>query len=395
MVLPRIGIARRVVGVCVTVVFVARFGCLAVALLAIGSGSCLLYTDHINRPPEVKLTGDTTATWGLARPRYHAEAHDPDQTAASLTYEWRRQLGACPMTPEAAATGPIVGESKPDYENDVDFPEAFCVWVVVRDNDKASDFATLKTEVKHQQTVAVIDVIQPKETQGDRYPLFSALRLSAARSMDPEKGKLMFRWLVTRNGGPLNTTPCTEAPDTDICFPADQPGEIMVTLTVKNARDVETMQGRKLTIEPDAPPCIRRTDPELLSRLVRDANDPDLTFEVQSVDDDGDPFPAVAGRTSTLSFIATWWREGEDSNNPSGRRPAILAQLPSVTFGSNYFRNGDRAFVRIQVNDRVTRDFSACARDKVDNCALRKEEDPTCFQWVTWKVDFLLGGEKM
>ena len=64
---------------------------------------------------------------------------------------------------------------------------------------------------------------------------------------------------------------------------------------------------------------------------------------------------------------------------------------PQVEFKSDYFRNGDRAFVRIQVIDRVPRDFSACAREKVDNCALRKE-DTTCFQWVTWKVDFLPDG---
>ena len=102
---------------------------------------------------------------------------------------------------------------------------------------------------------------------------------------------------------------------------------------------------------------------------------------------------AVAGRTSTLSFTATWWMEGEDSNNPSGRRPADQGQVPWLLFSPNYFRNGDRAHVRLQVNDRVTRDFSACARDKVDNCALGK--DPTCFQWVTWKVDFLLGGMSM
>lgn len=375
-----------------------RFGCLAVAFVAIASGGCLLFTDHINRPPEVKLTGDTTVTLGLARARYHAEAKDPDQSAASLTYEWRRQVGECPATAEAGAAVPVVpGASKADFENDVDFPGAFCVWVVVRDDDKAFAFDKLKTEVKHQPTVAVIDVIKPMPTEGDRYPLFSSLRLSAAKSMDPDKGPLTFTWLVTRTGGPVNHLRCPESPETDICFDADQPGEIMVTLTAKNARGVEAVKERKLTIEPDAPPCIRLTHPEVLSRLVRDAmsTDPsDLTFEVKAVDDDGDPFPPIAGRPSTLTFTATWWREGEDSNDPPGRRPAILAQSPSVMFGPNYFRNGDRAFVRMQVNDRVTRDFTACARDKVDNCALRKE-DPTCFQWVTWKIDFLLGGMKM
>jgi len=390
-VLSRNGTARRVAGDCVTVGFVAKFGCLAFTfLVASGSWGCLLYTDPINHAPEVKLTGDTQVNWGKGRARYHAEARDPDQSAASLTYEWRRQLGGCP-TPDAATVAPIVGPSAPDFDDDDTFTEPFCVWVVVRDRDKAFAFDKLSTQVVHQQTTAALDVIKPKATSDDHYPLFSAVRLSGAGSNDPEKGKLMFGWVLTRDGGPVTHAACSEAPDTDICFTADQPGDYKVTLTVKDARGGESKEMRTLVIEPDAPPCIRSTKPEFgLARIVRNPDD-ELTFQVFSVEDDGDPFPARDGQTSTYAFTATWWMEGENPSNPSGRRPADQAQNALVRFEPQHFRNGDTAYVRIQVTDRVNRDrdFMSCAPDKRD-CALGK--DPTCFQWVTWKVDFLLGG---
>jgi hypothetical protein len=390
VVLPRIGIARRVAGVCVTVDFVAKFGCLAFTfLVASGASGCLLYTDPINRPPVVKLTGDSRVTWGMGRARYHAEAHDPDQSAASLTFEWRRQLGACP-NPDAPLMGPPLASSGPDLDLDGTFTEPFCVGVVVRDSDKAFASATLPTQVMHEGSTADIDLVLPRPASDEHYPLFSAVRLSGAGSMDPEHGKLTFRWTLTRNTTTLTVVPCPQAPDTDICFTADQPGDYVATLTVEDTRGGKAMKERKLVVDPDAPPCIRRAEPEIgLARIVRDPEE-ETRFQVFSVEDDGDPFPPREGQTSSFAFTATWWMEGEDPTNPSGRRPADQAQNPLVKFEPKHFRNGDTAYVRIQVTDRVNRNFSTCAADKRD-CAIGK--DPTCFQWVTWKVDFvLLGG---
>jgi hypothetical protein len=145
-----------------------------------------------------------------------------------------------------------------------------------------------------------------------------------------------------------------------------------------------------VVIDPDAAPCITRTDPEFgLAMIVRDASDTN-TFEIKAVSDDGDPYPSLDTRPSIVTFKATWWLEGEDPNAPSGRRPDDQVG-PRVDFGPTRFRNGDQAYVRIQVNDRVNRDFGPCARDKAAlNCALDPRR-PTCFQWVTWKIDFRLG----
>jgi hypothetical protein len=361
-------------------------------LLAGGSAGCLLYTDHINHAPEVKLTGDALVKWGEGTGRYHAEAHDPDQGADSLRYEWRRQVGACPTTLEAAQQGSPLPVTGKDFENDVSFREGFCVWVIVSDDDRAIDWDKLPTQVQHAPSEAVIEVLLPVPG-GDHFPLFSAIRVSGERSNDPEDaGPLALSWTLTRNGAVMPAQPCPDASPTDICFAGDVPGSYKVELAVKDARGGQVVATPKLlTVDEDAPPCIRQTDPPFgLARIVRDATQ-ELKFQILSVDDDGDPFPAPAGRTSTNSFTATWWLDGEDSNTPSGRRPANQSQIAFVPFGANYFQNGDQAFVRLQVNDRVPRDFSACIRDKVDNCAVGK--DPTCFQWVTWKIDFRLGGQ--
>ena len=394
MVRSRIGPARRVVAVCVTVAFVARSGCFALGLLLFfGSSSCLLYTDHINHPPTVKLTGAASTFFAAKpRPRYHAEAHDQDQSADSLTYEWRRQMGLCPMSLNEALVGVPVA-SKPDFEIDLDFTARFCVWVVVRDSDGATAYDKVATEITHRDTTAVIEVVKPLATPDDHYPLFSEIQLSAAKSEDPENpgAKLGFRWTLTRGNETLTSAGvCPPNPATDICFTADKEGMYMATLVVTDGKGTETTKTKMLVVEPDAAPCITVTDPEFgLESIARAASELQ-TFEVKAVSDDGDPFPLADSRPSSATFKGTWWLDGEDSNLPSGRRPDGVPDPQRVQFSANYFRDGDRVFVRLQVNDRVNRDFSACARDRVMNCALDPKR-PRCFQWVTWKVDFRLG----
>jgi hypothetical protein len=373
---------------------VARSGCFVLgALLASASSSCLLYTDHINHSPEVKVTGDVKVPWGFERPaRYHAEGNDADQTAQTLVYEWRRDVGECPTKLADAQMGPVLG-NEADFEIDVDLPDEYCVWVVVHDADKAAAFASLSTAVTHKDLEAVIDVVKPKGLAGDHFPLYSTVQLSGARSMDPEQtGELTVSWVGHHNGGVFGPIPCPQGPTGDVCLTPEEPGEYQIELSVKNVRGLEAKATKTLFIEADAPPCIRLTQPTFgLPRSVVEASEI-LSFKVRSVEDDGDPYPPPLGRPSTARFTATWWFEGEDSNNPSGRRPADQALIPELTFGRDYFHAGDQVYVRIQVEDRVNRDFTACAKDKVENCALGK--DPTCYQWVTWKLDVLLGRDR-
>jgi hypothetical protein len=388
-VLSRIRIARRVNTLRGTVVFVGRSGCLALGFLILGGSGCLLYTDAINHPPQVELTGDSETTWNTnPRPRYHAEAKDPDQSADSLTYEWRRQLGACPAAADVMVGAPV-GPSAADFQNDVDFSDPFCVWVVVRDKLGATAYASTMTTVKHQETTAVIEVVapEPSGTTADLFPLLSTVHLSGAKSSDPEnsKEKLTFHWSVVRGIESVDTDACPQLPDSEICFVGDKQGPYVANLMVEDSRNGKAMATKSVTIDQDRAPCIVRTDPMFgLAKIVR--NDTDLiSFEVNAVSDDVDPFPPVQGRPSMFSFKVTWWKMGDDPANPPGRRTDDMGQTSRTEFRRMYFNAGDQAFVRIQVNDRVGRDFGACPADKSE-CALDKDR-PTCFQWVTWKID--------
>jgi len=375
---------------------VARSGFLALVFLFLSSASCLLYTGDINHPPEVELTGDTETNFHSAqRPKYLASARDQDQSPESLTYEWHRQLGACPAAPDAMVGVPV-GPSKPEFENDLDFGSEFCVWVVVRDKYGAWAWDSVATKVKHQPTVAIIDVVKPAVAAGtamamvDRFPLLSQVHLSGASSDDPESDEpLEFQWTLTRGGQMVIHDNCSPPSDSELCFNGEQDGTYVATLKVKDARGVETTAMKSVVIAPDAPPCIGRTDPMYgLARIVRDATEKN-DFALKVVTDDVDPFPAPENRESKLSFDITWWRDGEDQNLPSGRRATGEGdQMPVATFGPGYFKNGDQIFVRIKAIDRVNRDFEPCKRDKVDNCELDPKEHPGCYQWVTWRIDF-------
>jgi hypothetical protein len=408
--LPQILIARRVDALRGTVVVVARSGCLALVFLALEGSSCLLYTDTINHAPDVKLTGDVETTFhSIPGPRYHATAHDPDQSAQSLTYEWRRQLGDCPKTRADAEMGEIVGSSTPDFQNDFDFASTFCVWVVVRDDHGAVDWDHLSTQVKHLPTTAAIQVVSPMEiAPDDHFPLMSAIQLSGAQSRDPESdGKLTFQWSLTMGAETINPDACPTAEDSELCFTGAKEGTYVATLTVHDSRGGVATAMKTIVIDPDRAPCIERTDPEFATpqpdprfgptRIVRDpTKGMDVNyFEVKAVSDDLDPYPPLLdSRPSYYTFTYTWWMDGEDPNNPSGRRPAGQGQVAHLGFRANDFRYGDTLFVRVQVNDRVQRDFRTCAQDKVDNCTLDKDVPPRppgheCFQWVTWRVEFM------
>jgi hypothetical protein len=373
---------------------VVRSGCLALVFFVASGSSCLLYTDPINHPPEVALTGDTETTFHSdQRPKYHARAHDPDQSADSLTYQWHRQLGDCPSAANVMVGAPVA--SGPDFENDLDFTAKFCVWVVVRDERGATAWAEITTSVTHLKTTAVIEVVKPFATAAagataDRFPLMSAVQLSGTMSSDLEShGPLDFEWTLTRGGQAVTHEDCPDgAIASELCFTGDQPGTYRAILKVRDTRGGEATATKDVVIEPDAPPCIRRSDPMYgLARIVRDATEKNV-FELKMVTDDVDPFPAPPDRASKLSFDITWWREG-DANPPSGRRATGPGdQMPVAEFIPDYFKNGDQVFVRIKAIDRIDRDFSACERDKVDDCALEPQAHPDCYQWVTWRIDF-------
>jgi hypothetical protein len=356
--------------------------CLLLGALLAGAGSgCLLYTNHINHAPTVTVSGDTNVVFGT-HPTFHAKAMDPDQSADTLTYEWHRQIGACPKPSPTADVGTgLMGGM--DWVQDADLMADYCIWVVVSDAEGAATPSLgLTVTVTHRDPDAILEVVKPTATADDHYPLFTSFQLSSARSADSETmgGTLTRVFTLTRDGQPSTPARCPDAGETDVCFVIDQPGELIVDLMVTDSRGHHSMAEKKLTVDPDSPPCITQTMPQFgLPKYVRDPSD--LTLEVTAVADDGDPFPASP---QNLTFEWTWWLDG--STGEHNRKPDMR---PRADF-NNYFHPGDQINIRLRVTDRVNRDreFAACKPDDV-TCAIGK--DLTCFQWVTWKFDLRLG----
>jgi len=369
---------------------VARSGCLALVFLSLCGSSCLLYTEDLNHSPTVDLMGDAETTWkAKPGPKYHAQASDQDQSADSLSYEWHRQLGACPASLTAAGVGTVPAPSKADFENDFDFDSQFCVWVLVRDKHGATAWDSVTTKVKHLPTTAMLEVVKPTPSKDDHFPFMTVVQLSGAKSRDPESNEpLQFDWMVTRNGEKVMRQDCPDPANSEFCFTGDQDGTYSASLTVRDGRGGADTKKKDVFIDPDAPPCIERTEPMYgIAKIVRDATE-ENTFELKAVSDDVDPFPSVGSQGSKLSFEITWWHMGEDPSLPSGRRATGQGdQMPVAVFAPGYFKNGDQVFVRIKAFDRVDRS-TALKNCSKDNCELDPKGHPGCYQWVTWTVDF-------
>jgi hypothetical protein len=351
---------------------------------------CLLYTDHINHAPTVAINGPSPVMFG-DHPSYRGDGSDPDQSADSLSYEWRQRGGgqmACPKDLAEAQLGLAIGGER-TFVEDADPTDDFCLWVVVRDDDGAAGYSIMAVSITHRDPEASVDIIKPSPTDDDHYPLYSTIQLSSQRSMDTETSDTALTrvFTVTHGGQTAAGMACPDGPEADICLTASEPGDYTIDLTVTDVRNHKAKARKKLTIDPDAPPCIRQTLPQFgLPKYVRDPND--LILAVEAVSDDGDPFPFVpppGHSTQNLRFEWSWWLEGspEAMVRPDYRHPE--ADFNGV------FHVGDQVFIRLRVKDSVNRDRDFAACPPAMNCAFGK--DDSCYQQVVWKFDLRLGRE--
>jgi hypothetical protein len=368
---------------------VARLrGLLFATLFVVGPTGCLLYTDPINVKPQVVIHAPEQIFRGQPA-TFTAMATDPDQDPATLRLEWfEGQDGApCPTDADEAVRDQTArrGVSR-DLILERKTLGRFCVWVVVTDRYGARGFAAHPAEVRNRAPTATITLINPTlagATTSDplAIALYSDVHLSGATSEDADGDRLDFRWtLIGPKGQPVTPSKCLiDAVEASVCFRADAPGAYRVDLLVTDGIDESKPARQEILAEPDAPPCIRETDPPVgLRQIVRFA-DAETTFEVRRVEDDGDPFPAPPGRTTDSAFV--WqYREGNDDFERT-----TATSLSTFGFPPNRFRPGAELEVRLQYFDRVrNRDLRTCALDQ-PVCELR----PGCYQWVTWTVRFL------
>jgi hypothetical protein len=158
-----------------------------VFLIASGTAGCLLFTDEVNAPPEVRIDGPGQLRRG-ERAKFSAEV--VDATGGSPKYDWHAGRD-CPVDLAGAANTGEHLETAPTQIGVQPDPGPYCLWVVVTDAEGARGFAVKKVDVKDRNLV----VTPPPELQSGQPGVFTA-----AYSDDPAATPLSsFSWALARD----------------------------------------------------------------------------------------------------------------------------------------------------------------------------------------------------
>jgi hypothetical protein len=227
-------------------------------------------------------------------------------------------------------------------------------------------------------------------TDPPSYSLQTKFAFSGEGSEDLDFGetdRLLFEWKVTLNNEPISASECKAK----VCsFTAGQPGDYRVSLKVKDPSDaVSVAESEVLKVNPDSPPCIdtRSSSRSILPFSLNPTMfaDRDNSFEIISVVDDVNPYPADRSNSVPGSF--KWSRKGTSGDFLQMPRE----QSNRYTIYANEFRALDQVQVRVEYLDGRNRRAS-CAPD-ITCCSDDREccENNTgceCAQWITWTVNF-------
>ena len=381
---------------------------LSAALLAGSSMQCL-FTEGINVPPEVRLTGPDVVHKRTAA-ELSAEVSDGNDNGASIGIQWfLRDVAedrACPSSLGDAVTG---SERQVDtgrtYQVMRDKVGSFCVWAVATDDEGAQGFAVRRYTVVNRAPVARMDMVAPARAGTTRtmpgepttVPLYTEVRLSGAMSEDADMDRnLRYLWTIVPSDATNEPRPCAGDPPIidaggvfetrDICRRLTETGIYRFELRVRDGESESEPQVMTVSAQADAPPCIERTEPphDLAGAsdgapfISASAIEP-LTFRVLEVKDDGDPFPS-SGAPTLSAFV---WRYREAPDGPFERFTST--SMSTLQFEAGRYRAGDQIEVRFEYQDRQQAAPTGCTEDKFQ-CA--SPPSSQCFQRVSWRVKF-------
>ena len=328
------------------------------------------YTDRINVAPTVSIVPPTRVSRGAAA-QFGAFAQDDH--AAVLKYQWSVTAGACPDGGALPTTAPLGAGSDSTFSVTLGASGDYCASVVVTDDQGASSHATYSFHIDDQPptpSIAAIDALMAARMPAASVPLYSNLHFSGRGSSDPDPGDtLALSWSLTPPAGAAGRPPACPAPSgDDTCFTVDQPGSYQLTLTVTDSDGMVAKQTFSFEVAPDQPPCIVETDPPFAAQgAIHDPKKP-LTFTVTRVADDGDPLPAPADRSSTLSFVWSW------RVDPSAAFTRMVdVDLPQFPFPADSLQSGRTLQVRVEAHDRIARSnqFLSCAQAQPQPAGVR------------------------
>lgn len=371
----------------------SRLLILCTVLAVLVSGGC--FTSPINRAPVISQL-DAVGTPTRGQPAtFVARGSDPDQD--QLTWTWAVKP-VNPVTPGRCPDPTVPGNWPTDtVSGQPDSPATFivgglaltsapyCVWAFATDRYGAIAADNLPVVPADNLPVVTISVLQP--VLGPPYPAYSTFQLSAVAT-DADQDPLTYDWKLNNTvpGSTAALAPCpgNSVADSDTlrCFTADLPGTYSVSLAVSDGMQTVNAIPVTLPVLDDAPPCIGATAPMYLpdgSSLPGVSGDlGDIV--VNSVIDDGDPFPAQ----QTIDFF--WYT----STNDEPLRYLDSINYWKLTLGDPGLKLGDIVKVRLEVKDRkparVDQILAKCG-PAADFCSTTPPAGlPVCYVRVSWRI---------
>jgi hypothetical protein len=217
--------------------------------------------------------------------------------------------------------------------------------------------------------------------------------------------ELEFKWSLEAPAADRTTqlARCSDVADEPLanrhrCFSTAVPGTYTVKLSVADiptgAPALATTSDEatfSIPVSEDAPPCLRQTEPGIFSdTIVLSSNTyENRKFEVVSVDDDCQPYPAAAGKQQSRFVWSVWdaTRGWTYQANATASFTVSQATVPNVL-------RGDTILVRVEVRDEaVQRSYvaghKACPSDDTFICREANDNDNDCVRWTTWTVYFV------
>jgi hypothetical protein len=267
------------------------------------------------------------------------------------------------------------------------------LWLVVRVTDpySATVDATQQITIQNLAPQADIALIEPSMSLVmQSYDLHTGFIFSGEASKDPEGDILDFTWTVTVDGN--KTTACAENKTKRCSFTAEIPGSYEVSLEVADTDKATATYKRSMIVAEDSPPCIKVNgngnntsfSPQSLQPKLS-AEDPNILV-VNSVSDDGNPYPSKKGSTLgkfTWAYrygtTGTFWRFFDLTSNQLEIRANSYHAGDIVQFRAEYMDTG-------QPRTTCEASVTCCSLDH--ECCQSKGDNCDCAQWITWTVTF-------
>jgi hypothetical protein len=384
---------------------------------ALGLSGCLLLSHPVNKAPTVKIAPKDapSAIYRHTTLNFVVTAISDDKDSAdTLQLRWND----FPLDEGKTCNGISSGdwpknrspvEAQDGHSFDVDSLKVTCVCAQVTDQSGATGQDCYRVSPQNAPPKAVIIDVSGAVSSQPR-PLCSQIHLTGEESDYSPEDPVDFQWRIEYSGSDsggkaVQLGECAgvgSKRNAHRCFNTSVAGTYKITLTLVDSADspptTSVADPFMVVVNGDAPPCIRRTEPDvlaqytMLSRGELGGSYQSRTFKALSVDDDCEPYPALSNSTGSTQFV---WSV-RDATRPSDAGPPRWT--PQTITGDSFTvvqgqfpdaRPGDEIKVRLEVRDSAVQrmysdpNYSVCD-ESTDICV----DANNCVRWTTWTVRF-------